>query len=749
MKAIWTIARRELKSLFDSPAGYVLLIVFLVINAFLFFRQAYLTNSATMRPMMDILPWVLLFFVPAVAMRTLAEDTRHGTLEVLLSQPINELQLLLGKYLGATLFLWVALMATLVIPASLTLGAHMQWGAVTAQYVGAMLLAAGLAGVGVWASGVARSQITAFIVAVAVMFLLILVGLNPLVVGLPAQLGIIAARLGVLAHFDSIGRGVIDLRDVVYFVSLAAIFMTLAYGSLMARKLAAGHGPVRRLRLGVLLVVATLVVVNLLGSYISGRLDLTPGRAYTLSPASKQLVGNLSDLVTIKLFASPELPAEVGLMKRDLDDLLGDLRSAGKGKIRIIERDPDSDPAVKREAANLGIVPVQFNVVGQSSLQVKEGYLGLVVQYADASEPIPFVRRTDDLEYRIASSIRGMTRSAKRRLGLIVAMEDWGREGRSLSIIQEQLAKSYEVVPVSLADPTPLADTTLVAVIIAGQPDTLSVAARDALQAFMRRGGGALLMTTGAPIDGRTPKATGREPVWNFLLKPYGVKVRPDLVYDLSSNQMVPVPGAGGGQGVYQPYPFWVRALAVGGSIITDGIGEIFLPWVSSLDTTGAKPGTIVPLLTSSRAAGVAEGDINLDPVRSFPRGDGKTQLLGAQVQPAPGAGTGGRLVVVGNMEFATDRYLSASPDNVSFTLNAIDWLAQDEALISIRSRDRRPPRLLFTNRALQEGVKYANLILLPLLIGLWGLVRLVRRRRRSMQPWQPHGTTPSAPEAA
>lgn len=737
MKGIWTIARRELKALFDSPAGYVLLIVFLVINGFLFFRQAYLANSASMRPMMDILPWLLLFFVPAVAMRTLAEDTRGGNLEVVLSQPISEFQLLLGKYLGAVLFLWIALVLTLLTPLTLMVGAKIQWGAVIAQYAGALLLAGGLAGVGVWASGITRSQITAFIVAVAVMFLLVLVGLNPLVVGLPAQLGIIAARLGVLSHFDSIGRGVIDLRDVVYFVSLAAIFLTLAYGALMARKLAAGQAALRRLRLGVLLLVLILVLVNLLGSYISGRIDLTPGRAYTLSPATRELVAKLGDIVTIKVYASEELPSEVGLMKRDLDDMLGDLRSAGKGKIRVIERNPDTDPATRKEAMNLGITPVQFNVVGQSSLQVKEGYLGLVIQYADVTEPIPFVRRTDDLEYRIASGIRGMTRTGKRKIGLIVAMEAWGQEGRSLSQVQEQLAKSYEVVPVSLADPSPLADTTLVAVLIAGQPDTLSAPALDGLVAFLKRGGGALVMTSGAPIDGRNPRAVGKEPVWNTLLLPYGVKVRPDLVYDLSSNQMVPVPNAGGGGSVYQPYPFWLRGIAGDGvSVVTDGVSEVFLPWVSSIDFAGARSGTVVPLIASSRAAGVAEGDIDLNPVRDFPRSDFRQRILGLQIQPDSGSASRGRLVVVGNMEFATDRYLS--PDNAAFALNAVDWLAQDEALISIRSRDRRPPRLLFTSPVLREGVKYANLVLLPLLIAAWGVVRLVRRRRHSLRPWTP-----------
>jgi ABC-type uncharacterized transport system involved in gliding motility auxiliary subunit/ABC-type transport system involved in multi-copper enzyme maturation permease subunit len=748
MNGILTIARRELKALFDNPAGYVLLIVFLVVNGFLFFRAAYLTNTATLRPMLDMLPWLLLFFTPAVAMRTLAEDTRSGQLEVVLSQPITELQLLLGKYLGAVFFLWVALLLTIAIPVGLSLGAELSWGPVVAQYVGSILLAAGLAGIGVWASCITRSQITAFIVAVAVMFVLVLVGLNPLVVGLPPQLGAIAAKLGVLSHFDNISRGVIDLRDAVYFVSLAAIFLTLAYGSLLGRKLAAGQGAIRRLRLGVVLFVAVLVVTNLLGSYIGGRLDLTPGRAYTLSPATRTLVGRLDDILTIKLFASSELPAEVSLMKRDIDDLLGDIRAAGKGKVRVVERDPAENAEAKREAARLGIQSVQFNVVGKSELQVKEGFLGLAVQYADGSEAIPFIRRTDDLEYRIAAAIRGLTRARKPTIGLVAAMDDWGKEGRTLGMVQEQLAKSYTVIPVSLGDSASPADS-ISTLVIAGQPDSLMPQVRAHLQAFFDRGGNALIMTTGAPIEGRSPRASGREPIWNQFLKPYGVKVRPDLVYDLSANQIVPVPGEGG-QPVYQPYPFWLRTQAAQGTIITEGVGEIFLPWASSIETLAGTRTTVQPLLISSRAGGVAEGDIDLSPTRQFPPVDLKPRVVGVSVTPADSGGPRGRIVLIGNMEFATDRYASNATENAVFALNAIDWLAQDEALISIRSRDRRPPRLLFSSPALQQGVKYANIAVLPLLLAVVGIVRLVGRRRRSLVPWTPaSGASPANPVEA
>jgi ABC-2 type transport system permease protein len=373
MRRIWAVSRRELRALFDQPTGYVLLVVFLAVNAFLFFRQAFLLGSASLRPMLDLFPWMMLFFVPAVTMRALAEDTRGGQLEVLLAQPITELELLLGKYLGGLLFLWTALVLTLPLALALELGSDIRWGPIVAQYAGAALLMAGLAAVGVWASSLTRSQITAFIAAVGVMFVLILVGLDPLLVGLPATLGAVAARLGVLSHFDSITRGVIDLRDAVYFASLAGVFLALAYGALLRRKLSSATGAVRRLRAGMGLLVAILVVINLLGGYIGGRLDLTPDRSYTLSPAVRDLARGLDDLVTIKLFASKELPTEAALLKRDVDDLLRDLRTAGRGKIRIVERDPAANESAARDARDLGIGPVQFNVLGQGELQVKQG----------------------------------------------------------------------------------------------------------------------------------------------------------------------------------------------------------------------------------------------------------------------------------------------------------------------------------------------------------------------------------------
>ncbi len=734
MSRVWTVARRELKALFDHPTGYVLLVVFLAINGFLFFRQAYFSGVASLRPMLDLLPWEMLFFVPAVTMRALAEDTRSGQLEVLLAQPLTELELLLGKYLGGVLFLWIALALTLPIPLGLSLGAALPWGTLVAQYAGAALLLAGLAGVGVWASSLTRSQMTAFMAAVAVMFLLILVGLDPLIVGLPAALGTIAARLGVLSHFESIGRGVIDLRDAIYFVSLAGVFLALAYGALLRRKLAPAGGAVRRLRLGVGLLIAMLIVVNLLGSYIGGRLDLTPGKVYTLSPATANLVRSLDDLVTIKVFASKELPTQVALMKRDVDDLLRDLRSAGHGKVKVIERDPMEDPTAKQAAQDLGIEAVQFNVVGQSELQVKSGYLGLAIQYAAGTETVPFVDRTDNLEYRLAASIRTLTRGKKPPLGLLLAAAPGGSRFQAL---EEQLGKSYEVRSFSLSDSTqPAADVQTL--VLVGSPDSLPAAARRRLAAFFDRGGSALVLAAGMDISPRMPFATPRAVAWNDLLKPYGVSIRSDLAYDLMANEIVPLP-TNFGQ-VLQPYPLFVRARSTGKSAINQDVNDVTLTWTSTMDTTGAPKGSVTPLLLSSAAGGVLTGQASIEPTQTFARTDLAPRLLAVAVGGGdhPPAGLKGRVVTVGSADFASDRFVRHAPSNLAFALNAVDWLAQDEALIAIRSKDRRPPPLRFESAATREGVKYTDVIGIPLLVAAVAIFRLARRRRKTREPYRP-----------
>lgn len=730
MSRVWTIAKRELRALLDHPTGYIFLIVFLAVNNFLFFRQVFLIGVASLRPMLDLLPWIFLFLVPAVTMRALAEDARTGTLELMLAQPVTELELVAGKYLGALLFLWVALFLTLAVPAGLAIGADLAVGVIVAQYVGAMLLVAGLTAVGIWTSSLTRNQVTAFIVGVAVMFLLVLVGLDPLIVGLPPVLGALAARLGVLSHFASITRGVIDLRDAIYFVSLAGLFVVLAYAVVLGRRLPAAGQAARRLQLGAAALVAAAVVVNLVGGSLGGRLDLTPGRAYTLSKATKTLVGGLDDLVTLKLFTSRELPPEISLLQRDVEDLLRDLRSAGRGNVRVVKLDPAGDSAALREARTIGIPPIQFNVIGEAQLQIREGYMGLAIQYAEGQETIPVIQRTDDLEYRIASAIRSMTRPARPVVGFVNDPMDEMVRQRSWQVLRQELGRQYEVRTLTLADDT-VPGPDVAVIVIAGASDSLPEDQRARLADYLARGGGLLVMAGGMSIDPQQPFfATPRPVAWNALLQPYGIAIRSDLVYDLMANESVSLPTRFGR--LLTAYPLWLRATSTRMSVVNEEVASLFLPWTSTVDTAGAAPGTVTPLVVSSEAAGVSAMQTLLDPQQQFPTDSLTTRLLAVMINPLAAADTvgwRGRVVVVGNDDFASDRHARSAPENTVLVLNAVDWLAQDEALIAIRSKDRRPPSLELTERG-RNGVKYANMVGIPVLVGLGGLLRLLQRRR-------------------
>ena len=133
MKAVIAVARREVRALFDHPTGYILVVIFVAVNNFLFFRTAYTFNTASLRGMLELLPWLFLFFIPAVTMRSIAEDRRSGTIEIMLAQPLTELEYVLGKYVGQVAFIWFAIGLTLLVPIGLSLGSDQQVGVVIAQ----------------------------------------------------------------------------------------------------------------------------------------------------------------------------------------------------------------------------------------------------------------------------------------------------------------------------------------------------------------------------------------------------------------------------------------------------------------------------------------------------------------------------------------------------------------------------------------------------------------------------------------
>ena len=289
-------------------------------------------------------------FVPAATMRTLAEERRGRTLEWLVAQPVTEAEIVLGKFLGDWAFVLLALAGTMPTAFGVLMASSADPGIVLAQYLGATLLAGQFVAVGLWASSITRNQITAFIVASAASFTLFLIGLPVVQIGLPPQAAGVLAQLSVLSHFENVARGVVDMRDVLYFLSTTGLFVSLAVMAVASERLSPERPERPRLRTGAAVVTVLVVLLNVVGSSIRGRIDLTAEDLYTLSSGTESILRELDDLVQVKLFASAALPPEIQLQLRDVRDLLADMRRASNGQLLVTDVDPDEDEEAATEA---------------------------------------------------------------------------------------------------------------------------------------------------------------------------------------------------------------------------------------------------------------------------------------------------------------------------------------------------------------------------------------------------------------
>jgi ABC-2 type transport system permease protein len=752
-KNVPVIAGREFRSFFDQATAYILMVVFLVANFFFFFRTVLVTAEATLRPMFELMPWLLLFFVPAVTMRALAEERSRGTLELVLAQPISSLEFLLGKFLGVMGFMAVALAGTLGAAIGLRLGGTPYFGAMVAQYAGALLLTGALVAIGLWASSLTRNQITAFIVALTSTFVLMAITMNVVLIGLPPILAVAATRLGLLTHFAAITRGVLDLRDVVYFLSVTVAFLGLAYLMIERGRLNLKARSWRTLRVGILGILLICVTVNLLGRHIRGRLDLTPGKAYTLSSTTRSVLGDLDDLVTIKFFSSQELPPQVDLVKRDVEDLLADYAAAGGDNLQLLRFSPSAaDPEAQAEAERMGIPSIQFNVLGQDEFQVKQGYLGIAIQYAEQTANVPFVRQTDDLEYRLTSAVLVLTNPARNTVGFLTGHGEAAIEGEA-SGLAETLRQSYKVTPVDITqDSAEIADSVRV-LIVQGPQAPLSEAEGAKLRAFLASGGNMLLMMQQVTIDETQLFPNPQpHPVLDGLLADYGVGIPDGMVMDLRSSGRVTLPSSSGLSYVV-PYPLWPIVLPASAHAMVEGLNGVLLPWASPVDLSAADTSTVTPLLATTEFGQHLTGFHPIDPQSDWNSiaSELRPQPVAAAILPRPAGNTGesagGRLVLVGDADFASNRFLGGEAGNILFLTNAVDWLAQDEALIQIRSKLRRSPPLLYATEGMRDAAKYGTLIGVPLLFVLIGAVRLARRRRLQTMKYRGIGTS-VAPES-
>ncbi len=390
------VARKEFTGFFTSLAGVIFIGVFLALTQFVVFwaERFFARNLADVRPLFEWAPVILIFLVSALTMRMWSEEKRTGSVELLLTSSATPVQLVFGKAVAALALVAVALGLTLPLPMTVALIGPLDWGPVIGGYVAALALASAYIAIGLFVSARTESQVVALIGSVLICGVFYLIGSDVIVSLFGHEGGALLRALGSGSRFDSITRGVIDLRDLYYYVSVFGVFTVLTLYTLERDRWSTERARPRhtRWRLAAGLALANLIAGNLwLGQVSGARADLTEGRVYSISPTTRSYLSRLEEPLLIRGYFSAETHPLLAPLIPRLRDLLVEYELAGRGQVRVEMIDPAEEPALEEEAARrYGIEPVPFQTSTRYQASVTNSYFDLLIQYGDDFEVLGF-----------------------------------------------------------------------------------------------------------------------------------------------------------------------------------------------------------------------------------------------------------------------------------------------------------------------------------------------------------------------
>ena len=429
MQNILRVARKEFAGFFASPVAFVFLGAFLAVTLFVFFwvETFFARNIADVRPLFEWMPLLLIFLVAAITMRMWAEERRAGTLEFLLTSSARPLELVLGKFLACLGLVATALLLTLPLPVTVSFMGPLDWGPVAGGYLAALFLAAAYVAIGLFVSARSANQIVSLLLTVAVCGFFYLLGSDALTGLFGNRASELLKLLGSGARFESITRGVIDLRDLYYYLSLVGVFLALNVFSLEWLRWAGNAANPAHRRWGWLtgLMAANFLAANFwLAPIGTLRLDLTQGHIYSISDATRGYLAQLREPLLIRGYFSAKTHPLLAPLVPQLRDLLEEYAVAGGDRVRVEFIDPLEHPDLEREAnEKYGIEPVPFQFASKYQASVVNSYFNILVQYGDQYEVLGFkdlievkVRDVTDLDVELRNPEYDITRAIKKVL---------------------------------------------------------------------------------------------------------------------------------------------------------------------------------------------------------------------------------------------------------------------------------------------------------------------------------------------
>ena len=469
---MFALYKKELSSFFSSLTGYLTMIVFLVVTGLMLwvFKSGFNLldyKYAGLDGLFLLGPFLYLFLIPAITMKMFAEEKRNGTLELLLTKPLSEMTIVTAKFLAGLTLVVVSLIPTVVYYWSVyRLGdpvGNIDTGSVVGSYIGLVFLGAAFVSIGLFASSVSNNQIVAFITA-ALLCAFCYLGFESLYQLMQGRFALLLRELGLEAHYESISRGVVDTRDVVYFVSVTLFFMFLTRMVLRWRMTSSRKQNVW----GMAAVLLVLLFVNVTSSYLFTRMDLTQEKRYTLSASTKEMLKELDEQVLFRVYLEgDDLPSEYRRFRNEIKDMLDQFRAYSRYvEYEFVNPNSMKTDEEKRQFNEMlikkGLTPIPVTSEEDGVQKQQIVYPSMEVSYMGRETALQLQssgvsgRSTDEvvnssvesLEYNFVTAIHRLTRPVRAKVGFLLGHGEL--EKIDLFDIQMSLVEDYAVENVYL-----------------------------------------------------------------------------------------------------------------------------------------------------------------------------------------------------------------------------------------------------------------------------------------------------------
>lgn len=490
----------------------------------------------------------------------------------------------------------------------------------------------------------------------------------------------------------------------------------------------------------VLLLIAIFVVVAAISESYFFRWDLTEGKQYSLSKATKDILKNLDEPVTITAYFTKDLAPNLAKVKRNFQDMLVEYNSLSGGKVVYKFVNPNKDSETENKALKDGIQPVLFNAREKDEITQKKVFMGAVIRLGQEKEVIPFIDPQGSIEYMLSTAIKKLSVKDKPKVGFVQGQGE--PPMNAFQQVMTELEVLYQVEPVTLTD-TAVNLGDYKALVIAMPKDTFNVQQLKALDEYLNRGGRLFVAFNHVDGDLQTLQGKVTNTALAGWLKQKGLEVDDAFVVDADCGTVGVSQRTNFGMMTTQVrFPYLPIIKKFADHPATKGLEQVVMPFCSPLHFSGDSTQKFVPLAFTSENSGIQKVPVYFDINKKWTQSD---FTAGEQVVAGVLAGVNGnstaKIALVTNGDFAYNgngqRPRQLSSDNVSLMANLIDWLSDDTGLIELRTKTitSRPIDQISDGKKLL--LKWFNFLLPVILVLLYGLIRMQYRKNQRLKRMQ------------